>query len=72
MLSEERKKALENELQDIKEQLIKLEKESTDFGSDIDGGDEESHETEAVNMNLAMKETLKSRLEEIEKELGEI
>ncbi|MFA5173174.1 MAG: DUF5320 domain-containing protein [Candidatus Paceibacterota bacterium] len=71
MLNEERKKVLEEELKDIKEQLAKLKKESTDFGSDIDGGDDESHETEAVNMKLALEETLKSRLEEIEKELGE-
>ncbi|MDD4761516.1 MAG: hypothetical protein PHZ25_00620 [Candidatus Pacebacteria bacterium] len=71
MLNEERRKVLEEELNDIKEQLTRLEKESTDFGSDVDGGDEESHETEAFNMNLSLKETLKSRLEEIEKELGE-
>lgn len=71
MIPEERRKALEEEKIDIEHQLADLEKESTDFGSDIDGGDEESHETEAINMQLALKETLKSRLEEINKEIGE-
>jgi len=71
MINEERRKVLEEEKKDIERQLEESKEANTDFGSDIDGGDEESHETEATNLKMSLEQTLKNRLSEIEKELSE-
>jgi len=70
-MNEERKKALLQEKEKIAKELAEVEGSSTDFGDDIEGGDEETHETEAINLKLALKTNLKNRLHEIEQELAE-
>ena len=69
---ETRKEVLKKEKQEIEAQLKKIESESTDFGSDVDGGDEESHETEAINLKLGLTQQFKNRLAEIETELKKL
>lgn len=69
-MNEERRKALLKEKEDVAKQLAEVEQSSTDFGDDIEGGDEETHETEATNLKLGLRDNLKNRLYQIEQELS--
>lgn len=72
----------ENELQEFKNKLERtqadLEKQIKDleiapeFGSDIDHGDEEADETEALGTNLGTAEAFKRRLNDVVHALAKI
>lgn len=72
----------EKELQGFKEQLEKeageLEaqlnrhKGDTDFGSDIDHGDEEADEAEEYSNDLGIQEALKERMNDVEHALDKM
>jgi len=66
MDTEKYKKKLEEEKEEIKKQLEKTKSSSVDFGSDIDGGDEESDETEEISAKFSLEQTLKDSLLNIE------
>lgn len=51
---------------------IKSESRPTDFGSDIDNGDEEADEAEELADNLAASEVFKGRVNEIDSALAKI
>ena len=67
------KEKLEQEKKDIEKQIEELEGKVNDFGDDqdVDGGDAESHESESLVTNQAMVNTLRQRLDEIERELNQ-
>jgi len=51
---------------------IEEESKPQDFGNDIDAGDSETDETEAFANQLAISQTLKDRVNEIQEALGRI
>ncbi len=72
----------EKELQNLKEQLekeageleaqLKRHKGDTDFGSDIDHGDEEADEAEEYSNDLGIKDALKEQLINVESALDKM
>ncbi|MFH1188227.1 MAG: TraR/DksA C4-type zinc finger protein [bacterium] len=74
MLSKEQleqiKKRLETAQKELEEEVKSLG--STDFGDDIDSGDEESDETEEIINNEATQELLQTRLRAITEALAKI
>lgn len=69
-MDETKRAELLKEKEDITRRLAEIGARSTDYGSDVDAGDEESHETEEVGVNLGLGQSLKDRLAEIEDELA--
>lgn len=69
-MDESRRQELEKAKKEIETQLADIAKRSTDFGSDVDDNSTESHETEEIDIKLAMEQSLKERLAEIERELA--
>lgn len=65
------KTKLESERRLILEEIKKNEK-PTDFGDDIDHGDEDSDATEALGNQLSVAQGLKTRLDDIEVALEKI
>lgn len=63
---------LHEEEEKVHEELLKLKQNSTDFGSDVDGLDEESDESEEIGNLISIKETLEGRMRRIEKALEKI
>lgn len=61
------------DLRSLKEKLLNVERElaretkalaeTPDFGSDVDGLEEEAEETEAIGVNLSIENVFKGRLE---------
>ena len=68
---EEYKVKLEKEHKMVSDE-IKREEKPVDFGSDVDGYDEEADEAEEVGNQLAVANDLKKRLSEIEIALEKI
>ncbi len=62
---------LEEEKKNVLLQIKELEKD-TDYGDDVDHGEEEGDETEDVVNKLDLQKSLKLRLEEIENALAKI
>lgn len=67
----ERIQHLKEEERKILEQLQEL-KNPTDFGSDVDGSDEETDESEEAGNRIGLEEMLRERLEEIQRTLEEL
>ena len=65
------KKALEKVKEDL-EREVKHLKDVPDFGNDIDSGEEEADESAAYGDQLALMETFKLRLDDIELALDKI
>ena len=64
----EREKNLLKKRKEVEEQLKRVQKRSTDFGSDVDP-DEETEETEAVGNKLGIIQALKDQLRDIMEEI---
>ena len=69
--TEEYKKNLEKERKILIDALAKDEK-IEDFGSDVDGFDEEKNEAEQIGNQLAAGQTLKERISEIDTAINKI
>lgn len=67
----EYKISLEKEQEKLIKDIAEYEKQ-VDFGSDIEGGDEEADEAEEMGNQLAIRDNLKNRLLEIEGALQRI
>ena len=63
---------LHEEEEKIHEELLKLKQQSSDFGNDVDGFEEESDESEEIGNILSVKETLEERMRKIDKALEKI
>jgi len=59
------KQKLEEEKKEVKKEIKEIESSDVDFGSDVDGGDEESDETEEIGTKFSLEQTLKDRLSSI-------
>ncbi len=62
---------LEKEKEKLLKDIIRAEKPE-DFGSDIDGSDEEKNEAESFGNQIAFAQTLKERINEIDAALNKI
>lgn len=74
-LRTENQKALEIRLLELKkhaEQALKKLDTELDFGSDIDGGDEESDETEERTNQIGVRNALKTQLDRVQRALERI
>jgi len=69
-MDETKRQELLKEKDEITRRLAEISSRSTNYGSDVDAGDEESHETEEIGLNLGLEQPLKDRLAEIEDELS--
>ena len=63
---------LYEEEEKINKELSRIKNTSSDFGSDVDGFDEESDESEEIGNILSVKEALQERKKRIEKALRKI
>jgi DnaK suppressor protein len=75
MLTEEKIEKYKNQLENDRQEIMKgIEKEEKveDFGSDVDDFSEETDEAEAMSNHLAIAQTLKNRVNEIDHALNKI
>ncbi len=68
-MDETKRQELLKEKEETISRLAEIESRRADYGSDVDAGDEESHETAEIGLNLGIEQSLKNRLAEIEDEL---
>jgi hypothetical protein len=69
---EERRIRMEEELQELEEKLHSLEIKQPDFGSDVDGFDEETDEAEGLAGQLGKEQLLKEKIRQIQQDLAEL